>query len=377
MKPFKILLIPHYIKYSSNINNENDSETMEEEKELVPVLLETDIVSTDEILLYSGAGIVMDVESGKVLYYKNPFDKKYPAILTKLMTTLIALENCSMDETVTVSQEALDAISWDSTRLGVLAGQTLTMEEALYAVMVTSANDIANAVGEHIAGSMEAFADMMNDYAKKMGCYHSHFMNANGLHDDNHYMSVYDAAMIAKAALAYEDFINFSSANTYTINSKILQPEENEDENSEAESETEEPEPYVLYSHHKMINGSFPYSYTYGGKTGYTNAARFTLATFAQKDNMNLICILYDAPGQGKDYIYMDTADLLDFCFDNYQRLTEQSTLDAYHSDESKLYPFGDYGFPQIEIDAVPDNIETEKKLKILWKKHLPKKPQN
>ncbi len=367
------------------------------ETELVPVLLETDEVSTDEILLYSGAGLVMDVDSGRVLYYKNPFDKKYPASLTKIMTTLMALENSSLDEIVTVSQSALDSITWDSSQLGVLAGQTLTMEEALYAMMVASANEIANAVGEHIAGSTDAFVEMMNDYAKELGCFHTHFVNPNGLHDDNHYTSVYDMAMIARAALANEEFVKICSTDTYMMTSRILLPETSENGENAGTSRADDPmdtpesgdpfttsdsgdftgtsmpgdptgesagangepstgEPYGFYNHHKMVNGTYPYEYAYGGKTGFTENARFTLATFAKKDRMHLICILFDAPDAGNNYIYKDTAALLDYCFDNYQRLYEDSSLSCYDPKAIRIFDFNESGLMESRFAPIPQD---------------------
>ena len=334
-RPFDVMKTV-YLDVDGDTSAEVTDESSEtEETEPVPVILDTDDVSTDEILMYSDAGIVMDVDTGKVLYYKNPFDIHYPASLTKIMTTLVALENSALDETVTVSQNALDQITWDSTRLGVLAGQEITMEEALYAVMVTSANDIANAVAEHISGSMDEFCALMTKRSKELGCYHTNFVNPNGLHDDNHYSSAYDIAMMARAALADETFRTIASANTYTYTSEILRTEE---EQKRLEKENDgEIGPYVLYNHHKIINGMIPYEYVYGGKTGYTKEARFTLATFAKKDDVNLICVMMDCPGK-KDYIYTDTTTALDYCFDRYEALAGSSRLSAVNMSRPEIY---------------------------------------
>lgn len=305
----------------STVNTESETET--KETELEPVILDTDEVSTDEILLYATAGVIMDADTGDVLYYKNPDKVLYPASLTKIMTTLVALDQSQMDEIVTVSETALD-VPWDSTRLGVLEGQQITMEEALYAVMVISANDISNAVAEHISGSASDFAALMNEYAADLGLENTHFTNANGLHDDNHYSSALDLAIISREALQYDAFKEMSSAKIYAYTSEILRTEEEmeklkEENNGEIGS-------YVLYSHHKMVNGVYDYEYAVGGKTGYTPEARITLATFAQKDDMNLICIVMDCPGQ-KDYAYMDTETALNYCFDHYETLSANPAL--------------------------------------------------
>jgi len=320
---------------SSGNESSGNAPSETEETELKPVLLDTDTVSTDEILLFSGAGIVMDADTGKVLYYKNPFTKLYPASLTKIMTTLVTLDHSTMDETVTVSQNAIDLTTWDSTRLGVHAGQEITMEEALYAVMVTSANDIANAVAEHVSGSISDFAALMNDYAWKLGCYHTHFVNPNGLHDDGHFTSAYDMAMISREALKRDHFAELCSASTYTYTSEITHTKE-EIEILKRENDGEIG-PYVLYSHHKMVNKTYPYEAAYGGKTGYTDLARNTLATFARKDGKNLICIVLDCPG-GQDYIYADTALALDYCFNHYDFLSAETSLSAYNPDTPQIY---------------------------------------
>lgn len=307
---------------TSKDNADKETDTEVPETDLEPSLLETDIVSTDDVLMFSTAGIVMDADTGDVLYYKNPDQVLYPASLTKIMTTLIALDNCSMDETVSVSETALD-VPWDSTRLGVLEGQEITMEEALYAVMVTSANDITNAVAEHISGSQKDFAALMNEYVSDLGLENTHFTNANGLHDDDHYSTARDLALICKEALTHDAFKAMASAKVYTYTSEILREEE-ELKKIKEENDGEVP-PYVLYSHHKMLNGVYEYEFATGGKTGYTPEARITLATTAEKDGKNLICIMLDCLGQHnnvyKDYVYMDTEAALNYCFENYDQI--------------------------------------------------------
>ena len=342
-----------------------DSPEGETETELMPVLLDTDQVSTDEIILYSSACVVMDVNTGAILYYKNKLDRHYPASTTKIMTTLLALERGSLDDTVTFSENAVGSITWDSSNMELLAGNQLTLEQALYGIMLRSANEAANGVAEHISGSMEAFAREMTDYAISLGCRRTHFTNPSGLHDDDHYTTAKDLAIIASVAARNEEFRKITGTvfyNVENLNFKIKQPESETDENGKPTGETvetaePEPEPYPLYNHHKMVSGEYAYEGCYGGKTGYTDEARNTLVTYVKRGDMDLVCVILDCPGGG-NYIYMDTEKALDYSFANYERLTAEyneaqaklnyphlTILDWYHTEpplsaEEMYYPF-------------------------------------
>lgn len=329
-------LSPQAFVFATEVSDETpESET---ETELVPVLLDTDNVSTDEILLYSSACVVMDVNSGAILYYKNKLDRHYPASTTKIMTTLLALERTSPDETVTFSENAVNSITWDSSNMELRAGDQLTMEQALYGVMLRSANEAANGVAEYVSGSMEAFANDMTDYAIALGCRRTHFTNPSGLHDDEHYTTAKDLAIIASAAAKNETFRTIIGTTLYTvenINYKIKEAESETDENGKPTGETvettePEAEPVPLYNHHKMVNNEYEYEGCYGGKTGYTGEARNTLVTFAKRGDMDLVCVILDCPG-GKNYVYMDTEMALDYSFENYERL-----MTAYNEAQEK-----------------------------------------
>ena len=337
-----------------------DGETAESETELQPVLLDTDQVSTEDILLYSSACVVMDTQTGAILYSKNRTDKHYPASTTKILTTLLALEHTKLTDDVTFSQEAIESITWDSSNMELKPGDELTMEQALYGVMLQSANEAAYGVAEYVSGSSSQFAKDMTDDAIELGCRLSHFTNASGLHDDNHYTTAKDLATIARAAAQNENFRKITGTITYSvenINYKVKEPESDEtaQENSgegealAASSDEPVPEPFLLYNHHKMVNNEYPYEGCYGGKTGYTGEARNTLVTYAKRGDIDLICVLLDCPG-GKNYTYMDTELALDYCFDNYERLTEEynnaqallnypdmGLRDWYHPEKSPL----------------------------------------
>lgn len=311
----------------SQAQDQEESET-QAETELQPVLLDTDQVSTEDILMYSSACIVMDTNTGAILYYKNMLDRKYPASTTKIMTTLLALDRISMTDTITFSENAVSSITWDSSNMELKAGDSLTLEETLYGIMLASANEASNGLAEYVSGSMDVFAADMTDYAIRLGCRRTHFTNPSGLHDDQHYTTAKDMAIIASAAAHNETFRQIAGSAVYTIenpNFKVMEPETDESSADDTQPEGGDliPQPYTLYNHHKMVNNTYPYEYCCGGKTGYTEEARNTLVTFACKNQMDLVCVVLDCPG-GKNYIYMDTEKALDYCFENYDRLNSE-----------------------------------------------------
>ena len=142
------------------------------------------------------SAILMELETGAILYEKNIHAREYPASTTKILTSLIASEECSLDETVSFSHEAVFSIPVGSNHVAMNEGDTLTMEKCLQAILIRSANEVSYAVAEHIGGSWDSFAEMMNNRAAELGCVDSHFVNPNGLPNENHYTSAYDLYMI-------------------------------------------------------------------------------------------------------------------------------------------------------------------------------------
>ena len=147
---------------------------------------------------------------------KNMHDTHYPASITKIMTALLAIENCEMDEVVTVPPEAV-YMEDKGTHIALDAGEQLTVEQCLYAIMLASANDAVYALAEHVGGTYENFIRMMNDKAKEIGCQNTNFTNPHGLPDESHVNSAYDMALITKAALQYDMFRTVSGAFYYEI----------------------------------------------------------------------------------------------------------------------------------------------------------------
>lgn len=274
--------------------------------------------------LVANAAIVIDAATGQVLYEKNSQDKKYPASITKIITTIIALEhNVDFNEFVTISENAVWDVERDSTLIGLDVGEKVTVGDLVYATMVKSANECAYALAEHVAGDKTAFAKLMNEKAAEIGCENTHFVTPNGLHDDDHYTTAYDMALITKYALQNDTFRQIAGTLSYTVPATNL---------------ADETRP--LWNGNKMINPAEPYYYEYceGGKTGYTSKSNNTLVTFSKKDGLELICVILDCDG-GK-YTYSDSRALYNYCYNNY----------------TYFYPLSDFTFESDEADIAKSN---------------------
>lgn len=256
--------------------------------------------------VYADAAIVMEATTGLILYEKNIYTAYYPASITKILTALLALENCSLSEIVTMSEAAQKNVY--GSQIGLVEGEQVTLEDAMYGMMLDSANEVSYAIGEHVAakvnsssGSMEEFAAIMNARAAELGCVNSHFTNSHGLHDANHYTCAYDMALISQAAIATPHFRTIAGARTHVI------PPTNKNVTR------------YLAHHHRFINtnNTVPhYDYTIAGKTGATNEALSTLVTYAEKDGMLLIAVVLHV--DTSLHAYEDTIKILNFAFDNY-----------------------------------------------------------
>lgn len=305
---------------------------------------DTAAVSSNDITISAGSAVVADLNTGKVLYYKNPETKLYPASLTKIMTAMIALDNASLTDTITVSENAVTSMQQQGVmRMSVIAGQQMTMEEALHALLINSANDIAVAIAEHISGSVEEFTALMNQYAANLGCAQTHFSNPTGLDEDNLSTSALDMAVICKKAAEDSDFLKICGAKTFTFTSTIKDGKGNDIKDD-----------YILTNQHQMISGEFPYKYAYAGKTGYTNAGRATLATYAKKDSMNLVAVVLDCP---EESAYEDTKTLLDFCFNSYDTLSQNSTKTLELSEQNDL--LSDMPATQAQSEALQESSQS------------------
>lgn len=268
----------------------------------------------------SKSAVLMDVDSGTVLYSKKPNAKHYPASITKIMTAMVALEHSSLDETVTYSKDAVAQSYGGTSSISRDIGEKMTMEESLYGMMLESANECAWAIAEHVGGTEENFIKMMNDKAESLGCTHTHFDNPNGLPDKEHWTTALDMAKISRAAYQNPIFAKITGTRTYVI------PPTNKHKDST-----------YLNNHHCMLNyyhtSRYLYDYCVGGKTGYTVAAKSTLVTYAKKDGRTLVCVVMCAQTPNH---WLDTRKLLDWGFENFKSV-KVSDLSNLSVDSSKL----------------------------------------
>lgn len=247
----------------------------------------------------SEAAVLMDAKTGQVLFEKNMNEELYPASITKIMTVLLGVENGSMDDTVTMSHEAVYSIGRGSSHIALDSGEQITLEQALMAAMLASANEACNGIAEYISGSNSEFVKLMNKRAAEAGALHTNFANANGLPNENHITTAYDMAMITKTALTNDQFRRIFGTLKYEI------PPTNK------QSETR-----YLWAEHKMLkNGRYEYEGVIGGKTGYTQEAQFTLVTVAQRGDRELIVVVLKSTANG---VYEDTKTLLDYGFSEF-----------------------------------------------------------
>ena len=253
--------------------------------------------------IQASAGIVMDLDTGAVLYAKNIQRKLYPASITKILTALLTLEHASLDDTITCTSAVYD-LDDNASNIALQEGEQISVRDALYALMLESANDAANALAVHISGSVGAFADLMNQKAQELGCTVSHFTNPSGLPNDDHYTCARDFALIAAAAYDNENFRKLIATKEYEIKPT----------NMTADSR-------VFANHHKMIQTDSDYydDVCTGGKTGFTESAWNTLVTFGEKDGKRLVCVLLH--GNGAPQNYRETADLLNYGFEKFAHI--------------------------------------------------------
>lgn len=284
------------------------------------------------------SAILMDADTGVILYGKNIHEKCYPASTTKILTCLIAMEQGNLDDMVTFSHEAVFSLPPGSSNMGMDEGEALTLEQCLYGILVASANEVANAVGEYVSGSIEDFVALMNEKAKELGCTDSHFMNTNGLPDDDHYTSAYDLALISSAFFQNEMLCKIGNTPRYHFEPSDTQPDDFYENNK-----------------HKLITGEIAYDGVLGGKTGYTDAARQTLVTCAERNGMKLICVIFkeESPAQ-----FTDTVELFDYGFNNFQVVNIAENDSKYQMESSGFLETGSdiFGSSKPILSLNPDS---------------------
>ena len=225
---------------------------------------------------------------------------RYPASTTKVMTTLIILENIQdLNQNITFTDIILPDLAPGNSTINAQVGEVLTVEQCLYAIMLASANEVCTQMAVEIAGSVENFTAMMNTKAAEIGCTNTHFVNANGLPDPNHYTTAYDLALILREAVKNEAFCKIAGAAKYTIPPTNKTSASRNMENHNA----------------LLVDGKYYYEGAIAGKTGHTEAARNTLVTAATREDMTLICVVLRSENEER---FTDTKTLFDYGFDNF-----------------------------------------------------------
>lgn len=271
---------------------------------------------TDELEknLSSEAVLLMEASTGKVIYENNGYEKKYPASTTKIMTAILAIEHCNLNETATASEFAINSVPSGYSTANIQIGETLSVKDLLYALMLQSANESAVILAEHVSGSQEAFANLMNKKAKEIGCKNTHFVNPNGIHDENHYTTAYDLALIAQYAMKNQTFRDIVKTTSFTLPATTSYPSE-----SRTYANTNN---LIIYDARNRPDNYY-YKYATGVKTGYTSAAKNCLVASAEKNGIEYISVVlgasitYESTGS-VSHRYVDTISLFDYAFDNF-----------------------------------------------------------
>ena len=252
----------------------------------------------------STAATIIEDSTNTVLYAKNADQVLYPGATVKIMTTLLALENCQLTDQVTMTATGVSGVTDGGANISAQLDEVFTVEQCLYAIMLSSANDIALQLSEHIGGSVDAFVQMMNDRAAQLGCTNTVFTNPTGLPDENQHTTAHDMALIMKAAIDNESFRTIAGTASYTIPATNVSGGDR-----------------VLTNNFSMMSASNAayYQYCLGGREGYTEASGSTLVCAAEKNNTTLIAVvLQGASGTTAT----EAGSLLDYGFDNFQTLS-------------------------------------------------------
>ncbi len=275
--------------YSSGINL---SEQGFFAKDLVLIPQEEVTSSNDD--LESGAALLIDVTGGKSLYAKNIYERLYPASLTKLFSTLVALKRGELTDTITISYQASHIPDPYAKKCGFEEGDTMTLEALLNCMLVYSGNDAAIAVAEYLGGSEEQFAGLMNEEAKKLGAIHSNFVNATGLHDENHYTTAYDVYLVFQELMKYDSFLTMIGQSTFTVAYKDVAGNSKE-------------KTFLTTNHYLKELQEMPEGLRMkGGKSGTTYKAGNCLVVLVQdENNSNYISLIMKAGDETKLYTEM------------------------------------------------------------------------
>ena len=262
----------------------------------------TKVYATDDLLVNAKASLIVEVNSGKIIYENNAKVQNYPASVTKILTAILVIENCRLDDIAVVSQNTVSNIPEGYAVAPLFVGEEMRIEDLLYALMLSSANDAAFVLAEHVGGTTENFVDMMNKKAQELGCKNTNFVNPNGIHNDNHYTTAYDMYLISKYAMQNKTFAKIVSTYEHIL------PATNKYSNNDR----------IMINTNDFIN---PKSVYYdknikGIKTGTTMQAGNCLITNVAKDDIEIITVILGA--ETSDSKFSETSKMINYMFSNY-----------------------------------------------------------
>ena len=348
---------PGYENSTSNPSNSTTDSTTGQSQVSAAAKAAADAIAKPTIS--AEAGILYDVTNGRVLFEKNADEKLAPASTTKLMTALLVLEKANLDDKVTFSKTAVTNLESGAVKIGLVEGDQVSVKDSLYALLLKSANEVANGLAEHVSGSISAFAELMNARAAELGCTNTHFVNPNGLNSDQQYTTCRDMAKIAAAAFANKTLCEIDSTLSYKFPA------------------TKAAAARTITPGHKMLypNDSRYYAGIVGGKTGYTSKAGNTLVSCVEKNGVRMVAVIL----KSKSTHYEDTKKMLDY---GYQYVNteksgstsagKQTTAGHWVQDNgSWRYEFAD-GTKAVgtiyTIDAADFGFDTDGKMVTGWK---------
>ena len=295
------------------------------------------------------AAILIDAESGEILYAKNATKKMSPASTTKLMTALLTLENASLQDIVKFSSKAV-TIPSNSSYIGMRRGEQMVLRECMYGLLLPSANEVANALAEHVSGDMSTFVVRMNERMFQLGGVNTQFANPSGLHTDGHFTCAYDLALVMQECVKNTNFVEISSQLSYVHHSDELLPKD-----------------IPMMNTNLMIRPSSEYysEYVVCGKTGHTDESGHNLVTYAEKDGTRLVVVIMGCEN-GQQYV--GTQSLLDYGFNYFHRVLPSSldaslNLENYFTASPLQIPAPEVSLLRIDSSStilLPDNVTSE-----------------
>ena len=290
-------------------------------------------VNAKEPDIVSRAAVLIDAETGQILYEKNKDEKLYPASITKVMTLYLAAQS-ENTELARASETAIKAVPRDTSNIAIDFDEEFSVEQLMYAAQLMSANDACNVIAEHVSGSIEEFVALMNKTAKQFGTRNTNFANANGLVDKNHYTTAYDFALITQNAIKNEEFLKVFSTVEYSIPYTNKKKEERN-----------------MVAQHRMMHWSqYSDMGVVGGKAGYTTESQHTLVTYGEKNGIKVIAVVLKSPEFNT--VYKDTEKLLNFAYGDFEKVTVSATeLEPKEEKHATYIPKGEVTFWKQKCD--------------------------